>query len=293
MYTAMGSLYQTANSPCYVLTSENGLDQSLLDNNYDTNNIYLGGWQGGGKKSIDAGDTFSTITMANSRQPVIYDSSDDESYIFAGMSQATCIQYSTNQGSSWTEVTISNNGSNSARVVKCDASGQYVFGYYGTYDIRIDFSNDYGQSFTQLENSANGRPMLKRDASCFTYTSPSTSRIYFSTNQGSSWTYITSPWGSNVNQMQIQDYTNNEIYYYCRGFPQIYKITENNNDLELVKTLDFNVWVLNVSMYGRGFIITEDDNGSESNIYFSRNSQTWELIREKDSTNIGRYPTIL
>jgi len=261
--------------------------------NYNNNTIYLGGWQGGGLKSTDAGDSFTSLPMLNGIQPLVYDSSDDENYIYAGMTQTKSIQYSTNQGSSWTSISVSTDGSNNARIVKCDGTGQYVFAYYGNYSILLDFSDDYGQTYTPLSNSVNSRGEMKRDGSCFTYISTSTSRIYFSTDQGSSWTYITSPFGNNISQVYRQDYTNNEIYITCREYPQIYKVNSTGDGLELIKTLNDNVWIFGPSQYGRGYLYTASDSGLEGDVYFSRNSQSWELIREKDSTAIGRSPTIL
>jgi len=259
--------------------------------NYDTNNIYLGGWAGGNKKSTDAGDNFTTITMSGGQQAVVFDSSNNENYIYAGMANNESIQYSTNQGDSWTNVGVSTAGTGNARIVKCTADGQYVIAYYGSYSIEADFSDNYGVSYTNLPNSADAKVEIRRDGSSMMYTSNSTSRIYFSTNQGTSWTFITSPFGNNYSTSFRQDYVNNEIYVWCAGYSTIYRVNDTGDDVELVKTLDYNVNRFETSLYGRGYVYRADA-PVEGNIYFSRNLQTWELIREGNATNIGVYLSI-
>ena len=254
--------------------------------NKDTNNIYLGGWAGGSQKSIDAGETFTSMTMANSRQPIIFDSSDDENYVYASV-LSNAIQRSTNQGFSWTEV--SDGGTGSYRIVKCSSSGQYVMSYYGNYNCSVNLSDDYGLTYTQLPNSSEGRADLRRDGSCLIYTAHTVSRIYFSINGGSSWSFIASPWGTNK-ILTRTDYINKEIYLFSSNNNLIYRVNDDGNNIELVKTLDYNLIAFDTSQYGRGFVYTTY---TENDIYFSRNTQTWELIRENDGTNVGRYLMVL
>jgi len=253
--------------------------------NKDTNNIYLGGWSSGAKKSVDAGETLTTMILDNSRNPILFDSSDDENYVYASYT-GNGLQRSTNQGTTWTEVV--DGGPGSYRIVKCTADGQYVFGYYGNYSVAVTMSDDYGVTYSTLTNSTESRLDLRRDGSCFMYTAHTVSRIYFSIDQGSNWTFITSPWGSTKVQTR-SDYTNGEIYLFTGSSNLIYRVNDDGNDIELVKTLDNTLLTFDASQYGRGFVYTSTAN----DIYFSRNSQTWELIREDDGTNVGRYLMIL
>ena len=238
--------------------------------NKQNNTCYIGGFAVGGLKSTNAGDSFTQMSMGNNA--VCFDSSDDESYVFAGMMNNTTGR-STNQGANWS--LISNNGTGDYTVVRCSSSGQYVINFYGARSKQVCFSSNYGASYTALANSTASRATMNRSASIIVYDNPANNRIYISSNQGSSWSYFTSPFGTNVSVTFSPDETTDEVYLWARNDNRLYKINAAKDGVDLVATLPAVVHLLSISSYGRGAAFIAID---QLSVYLSYDKTNWTLV---------------
>ena len=213
------------------------------------------------------------LLIALSIGGIIFDSSDDESYVYAGQANTKIVKYSTDQGSNWFDASAGTEGQHT--IVKCDSTGQYVLAYYGSGNRGVHLSTDYGISYSAtLTNSVNGLASMKRDGNLIVYCGEPFSNIYYSNNQGSSWSTITNPWGT-VKPFFRNDFKNNEIYMYAIGESEIYKFNKDNDGLILVKDTGQSIQVCEPSQYGRGMAFSTVG-GTE--LYYAKNYQTFNKV---------------
>lgn len=248
--------------------------------NKNTNNAYIGGWSSANqaRKSTDNGVTLTTLSTGYTT--LNFDSADDESYVYGANSNTQNIVISTDQGSSWTAKTVGS-GEGDHRVVKCDATGQYVVVYYGnatSHQCSCYVSRDYAATFdAAAPSSAYARVAMTRDAAVIVYDAFADASLFLSNNQGVSWYSVISPFDTSV-VFFSEDYVNNTIYAWSRGYNRVYKLNDEKNNFNLFTILDNSVFSFNTSQYGRGFLYSY--NIGDTGTFFSRNGQTWEKIRD-------------
>lgn len=242
----------------------------------NTDDIYITGWGGQNLKStMDTWPSYTSLTTAS----VIMDASDDGDYLYS-YKNTGYVEYSTNGGVSWTSVHLPSHTSHG--IMKCDASGQYVFYYYGGGNTPLLMSNDYGHSFTGLTANMNARVCLNRDASLFVYNG-SDSNIYYSTNQGTSWSTVASPYGTGTTQFR-QNFTTNKIYTFCTDDNRIYEI--NGSGLTLKHTTTYTIYGFEHSQYSDKFLYNQSAN---NNVYLVDNWGTEKLVYNSGNTYLLVY----
>ena len=207
---------------------------------------YAGGWTYNNYfRSTDNGYNWVGAAMPSSMTALNFVGSNNGQYVYAGTANAggsRVLMKSTDYGATFGLSGAIATGGNGHLVADCDDSGQYVFGYYASAGMGTAFSSDYGTSFTKL-NTAAGQGVISKDATFMVYTDWTNGRLYMSSNQGGSWSYIAFPpgWTTGVNLAMSRVYKRVWIVR-SNADNKIYKLNDAHTGWDLVYTFGTYVY---------------------------------------------------
>jgi len=179
------------------------------------------------------GRTMPTVGALN------FSGSKNGQYVYAGTGNVAGtrrIQRSSNYGATFAyDSGAITTGGNGHLLVECDDTGQYVAAYYGgngTTSCGMNWSSNYGASFTKLQTVGCLAGMFP-DMSLAFYVECTNGRFYYSTNSGSTWVYISLPdswtWaGLSYSRTYKHIYINQSA-----ASPKVYKLNDAKNGWDL------------------------------------------------------------
>jgi hypothetical protein len=248
------------------------------------NRWYAGGWTyNNWFHSTDNGYNWTSRTMPTVGALNFAGSSSGQ-YVYAGTGNAAGtrgIQKSTDYGANFSFTSNITTGGNGHILVDCDDSGQYVIAAYngnGVTSIGFNFSTDYASNFTKL-TTVGCMPAIWGDASEIFYLDNTNGRLYMTTNQGGSWSYITIPnswtWGT------LGFSKANKRIYLTRSnsSPYVYRLNSARNGWDLLYTGAYNTYgPIGTSELSDEIFVTLNNGGTSFPMYKINQSGTATLI---------------
>jgi hypothetical protein len=251
----------------------------------DDGSVRTMGW---GQSSIsrDYGATWNDVSLLAT--PVSFSVSDSGQYLYAGSAADSKIYQSDNYGESFT-VGIDVAGVH--MYVTCDESGQYAGGGYGAYSNQVAFTDDYGSSWSIL--GAQGRIHINPDATrIIFYNESSTGVFYVSTNYGSSWSAVASPFDSSALYATVfMETLDGSIYLHQSNQRKFCRLNPNADGFE-VFTMDNSIWGFAISAFGRGVVYGTEPTYTPYKIFYSDDYEDFSSWTEIYSSNT-KHPRYL
>lgn len=256
----------------WIKTNYPGGDQissprSIAVDNY--NHLYLGTYASGIFKSTDRGENWTKIFDGGWHKKLIYDFASNSIYSLV-ISNDAGIFNSTNNGLSWSKLSnfpVNHYGVNDLYI---DKSGNlYLCFNYADQQGGVFLSTNQGQNWTNILGNAENYYSIVKTANNRIIVA-STGKIYYSDNNGLSWSNISFPVTFTPSKLVIDKSGN--VYLATLGYG-IYKSTNNGSSWSLCKEVGWEFYDLYADNDGNLYA------GCDNYVYRSTDSGgSWELL---------------